>query len=52
MRLDEPRALITPHVANPDATLRRYLAELVRENVARFAAGEALLSRIDTEAGY
>jgi phosphoglycerate dehydrogenase-like enzyme len=31
----EPRALITPHVANPDATLRRYLAELVRENVAR-----------------
>jgi phosphoglycerate dehydrogenase-like enzyme len=48
----EPRALITPHVANPDATLRRYLAELVRENVARFAAGEELLSRIDPEAGY
>ena len=48
----EPRALITPHVANPDATLRRYLAELVRENVARFAAGEELLSRIDLDAGY
>ena len=50
--LREPRALITPHIANPDATLRRYLAELVRENVARFAAGEELLSRIDPEAGY
>jgi phosphoglycerate dehydrogenase-like enzyme len=48
----EPRALITPHVANPDATLRRYLAELVRENVARFAAGQELLSRIDLDAGY
>jgi phosphoglycerate dehydrogenase-like enzyme len=48
----EPRALITPHVANPDATLRRYLAELVQENVARFGAGEDLLSRIDPEAGY
>jgi phosphoglycerate dehydrogenase-like enzyme len=48
----EPRALITPHVANPDATLRRYLAELVRENVRRFAAGEELRSRIDPDAGY
>ena len=38
----EPRALITPHVANPDATLRLYLASLVRENVRRFAAGEPL----------
>src|SRR5918999_3334102 len=36
----ERRALITPHVANPDATLRRYLAELVGENVRRFAAGD------------
>jgi D-3-phosphoglycerate dehydrogenase len=48
----EPRALITPHVANPDATLRRYLAELVRENVARFAAGDELISTIDLDAGY
>jgi phosphoglycerate dehydrogenase-like enzyme len=48
----EPRALITPHVANPPATLRRYLAERVRENVARFAAGEPLLGRIDPAAGY
>jgi phosphoglycerate dehydrogenase-like enzyme len=48
----EPRALITPHVANPDATLTRYLAELVAENVTRFAAGDELISRIDPEAGY
>jgi phosphoglycerate dehydrogenase-like enzyme len=48
----EPRALITPHVANPESTLRRYLAELVEENVRRFAAGEELRSRIDPDAGY
>ena len=48
----EPRALITPHVANPEATLRRYLAELAGENVRRFAGGEELLSRIDVDAGY
>ena len=48
----EPRALITPHVANPDATLRRYLAELVGVNVQRLAAGEPLLSVIDPDAGY
>jgi phosphoglycerate dehydrogenase-like enzyme len=48
----EPRALITPHVANPDATLRRYLAELVEENVRRFAAGDELASLIDLDAGY
>jgi phosphoglycerate dehydrogenase-like enzyme len=48
----EPRALITPHVANPPPTLRRYLARHVQENVARFANGEPLLSTIDTETGY
>jgi phosphoglycerate dehydrogenase-like enzyme len=48
----EPRALITPHVANPAATLRQYLARQVQENVARFAKGDPLLSPIDPEAGY
>ena len=48
----EPRALITPHVANPDATLHRYLAELVGENVRRLIADEPLASVIDTGAGY
>jgi D-3-phosphoglycerate dehydrogenase len=48
----EPRALITPHIANPAATLRRYLARHVQENVTRFANGDALLSPIDPQAGY
>jgi phosphoglycerate dehydrogenase-like enzyme len=48
----EPRALITPHIANPDAALPRYLARHVQENVARFAKGEPLLSVIDPESGY
>jgi phosphoglycerate dehydrogenase-like enzyme len=48
----EPRALITPHVANPDATLRHYLAGLVGEQVRRLAAGEPLLSPVDPDAGY
>jgi phosphoglycerate dehydrogenase-like enzyme len=48
----EPHALITPHIANPAATLRRYLARHVQENVTRFANGDALLSPIDPQAGY
>jgi D-3-phosphoglycerate dehydrogenase len=48
----EPRALITPHVANPDATLSRYLAELVRDNVAHLDAGEPMNSLIDPDTGY
>jgi D-3-phosphoglycerate dehydrogenase len=48
----QPRALITAHVANPDATLRRDLAELVGEQVRRLAAGEPLLSPVDPDAGY
>jgi D-2-hydroxyacid dehydrogenase (NADP+) len=49
---DEPRALITPHVANPDSTWSRDLAEHVSENLRRFIAGEDLLSVIDLGAGY
>jgi D-3-phosphoglycerate dehydrogenase len=48
----EPRALVTPHVANPPAALASALEERVRDNVARFAAGENLLGRVDPEAGY
>jgi D-2-hydroxyacid dehydrogenase (NADP+) len=47
-----PNAGVTPHVANPQAALTRRLAERVSENVARLAAGEALLSPIDAERGY
>ncbi len=49
---DEPRALITPHTANPPAAMHRSLALHVEENVARFAAGDDLRSVIDVETGY
>ena len=45
-------ALITPHVANPPSTMERDLAERVRENVRRFAAGEELLAPISPQDGY
>ncbi|MDQ4043052.1 MAG: hydroxyacid dehydrogenase, partial [Actinomycetota bacterium] len=48
----EPRALITPHSANPPDALVRRLAERVEENVSRFIAGEELIGVIDVEAGY
>jgi phosphoglycerate dehydrogenase-like enzyme len=47
-----PNALITPHIANPPSAMMRHLAERVRENVRRFAAGEPLLAPIDPDAGY
>ncbi len=47
-----PNALITPHIANPEAALTRRLAERVRENVERLAAGEALIAQIDAGRGY
>jgi D-3-phosphoglycerate dehydrogenase len=49
---DEPRALITPHTANPPAAMVPELAVRVEENVARFAAGEELLAPVEVERGY
>jgi len=48
----EPRALITPHTANPPDALARALAEHIEENVSRFKAGEELIAVVDVEAGY
>jgi phosphoglycerate dehydrogenase-like enzyme len=48
----EPRALITPHVANTRAQLDAALARRVEQNVARFAAGEQPIGAIDPAAGY
>ena len=48
----EPRALITPHVANPPSTMDRDLAKRVKENVRRFAAGEELLAPVSPDRGY
>ena len=48
----EPRALITPHSANPPRAMMPALAERVAENVARFAANEELVGVIDLDSGY
>lgn len=48
----EPRALITPHAANPPDALARALAGRIEENVARFEAGEDLIAVVNVEAGY
>lgn len=47
-----PRALITPHIATTVGGERRHYVARVRENVARFAAGEELLGPVDARAGY
>ncbi len=47
-----PRAIITPHVANPYSAQMRKLGERVRENVIRFAAGEPLLAPVEQDRGY
>jgi phosphoglycerate dehydrogenase-like enzyme len=49
---DLPNCIITPHVGNTPDMAVPLLAERVRANVARFAAGEALLGLVDVEAGY
>ncbi len=48
----QPRALITPHIANPPAALIRHLARRVEENVRRFAAGEPPIAPIELDRGY
>ncbi|RCW39808.1 phosphoglycerate dehydrogenase-like enzyme [Halopolyspora algeriensis] len=48
----EPRALISPHSANPQHLLLPALARRVRTNVARCLAGEPLEGVVDLSAGY
>jgi phosphoglycerate dehydrogenase-like enzyme len=48
----EPRALITPHVANTTDLRTRALAAWTRDNVARFARGEPLRGLVDPDRGY
>lgn len=47
-----PNCIITPHVGNTPPMARPLLAERVRANVRRFAAGEPLIGLVDLEAGY
>lgn len=48
----EPRCLITPHVGNTLEMGVPLLEKRVKENVARFAAGQPLIGPVDVEAGY
>ncbi|MFD1811196.1 D-isomer specific 2-hydroxyacid dehydrogenase family protein [Rhodococcus gannanensis] len=47
-----PNAIVTPHCSNPPAVRPPAFADHVATNVARFAAGEPLIARIDPAAGY
>lgn len=47
-----PNCIITPHVGNTPEMAIPLLAERVRVNVARCAAGEELIGLVDVEAGY
>lgn len=46
-----PNVLITPHTAGRGADSSRHRT-LLRENLRRFVAGDALLNVVDPEAGY
>jgi phosphoglycerate dehydrogenase-like enzyme len=48
----DPRAIVTPHSANPGPLSERALADRVADNIARRTAGTALLGRVDLDAGY
>ncbi len=48
----EPRALVTPHSANPASAQVPRLCALITDNVRRFVAGEPLRNAVDLEAGY
>lgn len=48
----EPRALITPHVANPPALSDVPLAARIADNVARFRDGRELIGVVDAARGY
>ncbi|MGJ0121564.1 D-isomer specific 2-hydroxyacid dehydrogenase family protein [Williamsia sp. MIQD14] len=49
---DEPRVIITPHVANPASGLTRTLAPWIAENLRRFRAGDDLVSTISPDSTY
>ncbi len=47
-----PNAIITPHTADTIEMIQPLLAERIRTNVVRFAAGEELVGLVDPDAGY
>jgi D-3-phosphoglycerate dehydrogenase len=49
---DEPRAIITPHIANPRSMLREALLRRIEDNATRFLGGRPLLATVDLVHGY
>jgi phosphoglycerate dehydrogenase-like enzyme len=49
---DLSNCIITPHTADTIEMVMPLLAERIRTNVARFAAGESLVGQVDPRAGY
>ncbi len=49
---DMQRCIITPHTADTMEMIVPLLARRIRENVARFAAGEPLIGQVDLALGY
>ena len=49
---DLDNCIITPHTADTIEMVRPLLAERIRTNVGRFAAGEELVGLVDPDAGY
>ncbi len=49
---DEPNCIITPHTADTIEMVRPLLADRIRTNVTRLAAGEPLVGLVDPSAGY
>jgi phosphoglycerate dehydrogenase-like enzyme len=49
---DQERCIITPHTADTAEMIRPLLARRIRDNVARFAAGEPLVGLVDPALGY
>lgn len=47
-----PNVILTPHDSNPPHLRLAAFADHVADNVARFAAGRALLAPVDPERGY
>jgi len=49
---DAPNVIITPHISSESELGFTRVWEIVRENLRRYVAGEAMLSVVDIERGY
>jgi phosphoglycerate dehydrogenase-like enzyme len=49
---DAPNLFITPHTAGDSTEKEQRCVEILRENLQRYAQGEALLNLVDKKRGY